>query len=168
MTFMKHRFNGSLYYKPGTAGGTGTLYAHLGVVKSFSRPRVSNDNPYSESQFKTMKYCPTYPDRFGSIEDARSFCHDFFSWYNSEHYHSGIKMLTPATVHKGEADKILQARAKTKVAAFKRHKERFVNGSPKTDKLEKEVWINAPEKEKGHNSTENPEVITLKAKKQGK
>ena len=120
------------------------LYAHLGVAKSHSRPRVSNDNPYSESQFKTMKYCLTYPDRFGSIEDANYFCKDFFSWYNNEHYHSGIKMLTPAAVHSGNAEDILSARSKIKAAAFELHKERFVRGCPKVDELKKEVWINPP------------------------
>jgi putative transposase len=136
------------------------LYAHLGVTKSHSRPRVSNDNPYSESQFKTMKYCLTYPDRFGSIEDANSFCRDFFSWYNNEHYHSGIKMLTPATVHSGDGDKILTARANTKAAAFERHKERFVKGSPKPEKLEKEVWINPPKAANKELHSENQEVIS--------
>jgi len=141
------------------------LYAHLGVTKSHSRPRVSNDNPYSESQFKTMKYCLTYPDRFGSIEDAKSFCRDFFSWYNNEHYHSGIKMLTPATVHNGDGDKILIARAKIKAAAFERHKERFVKGRPKIEKLEREVWINPPEAANKQLHSGNQEVKALKANK---
>lgn len=141
------------------------LYAHLGVAKSHSRPRVSNDNPYSESQFKTMKYCLTYPDRFGSIEDASSFCRDFFNWYNYEHYHSGIKMLTPVTVHSGDAEKILIARANTKAVAFKRHKERFVKGCPKVEKLEREVWINPPKSETVELHLENQEVKVLEAKK---
>lgn len=131
------------------------LMSHLGVVKSHSRPRVSNDNPYSESQFKTMKYCPTYPDRFGSIEDARAFCRDFFTWYNHEHYHSGINMLTPASVHQGKADEILRRRAEVKQEAFKNHKERFVNGRPKVQKLAREVWINAPITQKEYIVTEN-------------
>ena len=129
------------------------LYGHLGVAKSHSRPRVSNDNPYSESQFKTMKYSLTYPDRFGSIEDARAFCQDFFNWYNNEHYHSGIKMLTPASVHNGEGDKILKARAKTKSLGYRRHRERFVKGRPKAEKLVREVWINKPNDEKTHVNT---------------
>jgi len=141
------------------------LYAHLGVTKSHSRPRVSNDNPYSESQFKTMKYCLTYPDRFGSIEDANSFCRDFFNWYNNEHYHSGINMLTPASVHSGEANKILSSRAQTKSAAFERHRERFVKGRPKTHKLAKEVWINPPRAANNQLSSHNQEVVSIKAKK---
>ncbi len=141
------------------------LYAHLGVTKSHSRPRVSNDNPYSESQFKTMKYCLTYPDRFGSIEDANSFCLDFFNWYNNEHYHSGINMLTPASVHSGWADKILACRAQIKSEAFERHQERFVQGRPKTQKLAKEVWINPPKAANSQLSSNNREVVALKAKK---
>jgi len=141
------------------------LYAHLGVTKSHSRPRVSNDNPYSESQFKTMKYCLTYPDRFGSIEDARSFCRDFFEWYNNEHYHSGIKMLTPAMVHNGEAEQILTARANTKAKAFERHRNRFVMGCPEPGKLEKEVWINPPKWQMSNLYLENQEVKSLEVKK---
>jgi len=120
------------------------LLAHLGVIKSHSRPRVSNDNPYSESQFKTMKYCPTYPDRFGSIEDATAFCRDFFSWYNHEHYHSGLNMLTPHDVHTGKAAKRLTARAAILAQAYQRHKERFVRGKPTPKELVREVWINKP------------------------
>jgi putative transposase len=122
------------------------LLAHLGVIKSHSRPRISNDNPYSESQFKTMKYSMTYPDRFGSIEDARAFCRDFFKWYNNEHYHSGIKMLTPSMVHNGDSKNVLRKRAKVKIAAYNLKQERFVNGKPKLQKLDKKVWINAPKK----------------------
>jgi putative transposase len=141
------------------------LYAHLGVSKSHSRPRVSNDNPYSESQFKTMKYCLTYPDRFGSIEDASSFCRDFFNWYNYEHYHSGIKMLTPANVHSGEGERILLCRANTKLMAFERHQERFVKGPPKPEKLEHEVWINPPKARGANFYSENQEVKSIKAHK---
>ena len=144
------------------------LYAHLGVTKSHSRPRVSNDNPYSESQFKTMKYCLTYPDRFGSIEDAHCFCRDFFNWYNNEHYHSGIKMLTPSTVHRGDSDKILMARAQTKALAFERHKERFVKGCPKVEKLEKEVWINPPKARDMQFQSKNQEVMALNINKSQK
>jgi putative transposase len=145
-----------------------SLYAHLGVTKSHSRPRVSNDNPYSESQFKTMKYCLTYPDRFGSIEDANGFCVDFFNWYNNEHYHSGVNMLTPASVHSGDADKILASRAQTKSMAFERHRERFVKGRPKAQKLAKEVWINPPRAANSQFSSNNQEVEALKAKKSQK
>jgi transposase InsO family protein len=84
------------------------LLADLGVTKTHSRPYTSTDNPYSEAQFKTMKYCPEFPDRFGCLEDARSFCRDFFSWYNTCHYHSGIGYLTPEMVHYGQAQGLSQ------------------------------------------------------------
>jgi len=141
------------------------LYAHLGVTKSHSRPRVSNDNPYSESHFKTMKYCLTYPNRFGSFEDANSFCRDFFSWYNYEHYHSGIKMLTPADVHNGLGESILLCRANTKLMAFERHGERFVNGPPRPEKLDHEVWINPPKARKIDINEQNQEVKVKKTNK---
>ena len=111
-----------------------------------------------------MKYCLTYPDRFGSIEDANSFCRDFFNWYNNDHYHSGINMLTPVSVHNGDADKILAKRVSTKIKVFKRHRERFVNGRPKTQKLTKEVWINPPRVGDNQISSHNQEVKSLKAK----
>jgi len=120
------------------------LLATLGVTKSHSRPHVSNDNPFSESQFKTMKYRPDFPDRFGSQEDARGFCHDFFAWYNEEHYHSGIGLLTPAMVHYGRASKVLAARQDVLLASYAAHPERFVHKPPSPLALPKAVWINPP------------------------
>jgi len=120
------------------------LLADLGVVKSHSRPSVSNDNPYSESQFKTMKYRPEFPDRFGSIEDARTFCQIFFPWYNTEHYHSGIGLLTPEDVHYGRASKIIEGRTDVLRAAYEKHPERFKGKMPKPASLPDAVWINKP------------------------
>ena len=120
------------------------LLADLGVTKSHSRPSVSNDNPYSESQFKTMKYRPEFPDRFGSIEDARTFCQTFFPWYNTEHYHSGLGLLTPEDVHYGRAARIMEDREQVLMAAYERHPERFKGRIPKPMLLPDAVWINKP------------------------
>jgi putative transposase len=120
------------------------LMADLGITKSHSRPHVSNDNPYSESQFKTMKYRPEFPDRFGSIEDARFFCQNFFTWYNAEHYHSGICFLTPADVHYGRAELIIKERQAVLNAAYEKHPERFKGKMPKPGTLPTTVWINKP------------------------
>jgi len=120
------------------------LLGSLGVTKSHSRPHVSNDNPFSESQFKTLKYRPEFPDRFGSQEDARGFCGRFVRWYNHEHYHSGIGLLTPAMVHYGRAGEILAARQKTLDVAFAVHRERFVRKRPAPLALPEAVWINPP------------------------
>jgi len=120
------------------------LLATLGVTKSHSRPHVSNDNPFSESQFKTLKYRPVFPERFGCQEDARGFCQDFFQWYNHEHYHSGISLLTPAMVHHGQAAKILAARQDVLHAAYATHPQRFVNKRPAPQPLPEAVWINPP------------------------
>jgi putative transposase len=121
------------------------LLADLGVTKTHSRPHVSNDNPYSESQFKTLKYRPGFPDRFGSIQDARGFCQQFFAWYNREHRHAGIAMMTPEAVHYGHADKLHQARAEVLAAAYAAHPERFVRRPPAPKPLPTAVWINPPE-----------------------
>jgi len=121
------------------------LLADLGVTKTHSRPHVSNDNPYSESQFKTLKYRPGFPDRFGSIQDARGFCQQFFAWYNREHRHAGIAMMTPEAVHYGHADKLHQARAEVLAAAYAAHPERFVRRPPAPEPLPTAVWINPPE-----------------------
>jgi putative transposase len=123
----------------------GQLLADLGVTKTHSRPHVSNDNPYSESAFKTLKYRPGFPDRFGSIEDARRFCRDFFSWYNKEHRHSGIAMLTPEMVHYDLVDDVVTKRNSVLEDIYKKHPERFVKGLPKSKKPDNEVWINKPE-----------------------
>jgi putative transposase len=117
----------------------------LGVFRSLSRPRVSDDNPYSESQFKTLKYHRDFPERFGSLQDARVFLHAFFAWYNNEHRHSGIAMLTPAVVHAGKAAAVLDARHRVMLGAYAATPERFINGEPKCVELPKDVWINRPD-----------------------
>jgi len=121
------------------------LLADLGVTKTHSRPYVSNDNPYSESQFKTMKYRPDFPERFGSIQDARAWARPFFHWYNHEHHHSGLGLLTPVTVHYGQAQAVIEQRRKVLLAAYAAHPERFVRGEPKPPSLPTEVWINKPQ-----------------------
>ncbi len=120
------------------------LLADLGVTKTHSRPHTSDDNPYSEAQFKTLKYRPDFPDRFGSIADARSFCQVFFPWYNTEHRHSGIGLLTPETLHYGLADEVRAARAAVLKAAYAAHPERFVRQMPVPPIVPEAVWINQP------------------------
>jgi putative transposase len=120
------------------------LLVDLGVAKTHSRPHVSDDNPYSESQFKTFKYRPDFPDRFGSIEHARAHCRHFFAWYNCEHHHSGIAMLTPDAVHHGYAEKILEQRGAVLAIAYAAHPERFGRGAPTPLLPPKEAWINPP------------------------
>jgi putative transposase len=120
------------------------LLADLGVTRSHSRPHTSNDNPYSEAAFKTLKYWPAFPDRFGSIEHARSFCRIFFDWYNREHRHSGIAMMTPEQVHYGRAAEVHERRAKILAGAFNAHPERFVRGMPTAKMIPDAVWINPP------------------------
>ena len=120
------------------------LMADLGVTKTHSRPYVSDDNPYSESQFRTMKYRPEFPNRFGSIQDSRAFCQHFFQWYNQEHRHSGIGLLTPAMVHFGEAQTVLAKRQVVLDTAYQAHPDRFVRQPPKPLPLPSEVWINKP------------------------
>jgi putative transposase len=120
------------------------LMADLGVTKTHSRPYVSDDNPYSESQFRTMKYRPDFPDRFGSIQHSRIHSQFFFSWYNDEHRHCGIGILTPAMVHYGQAGQIIQKRQVVLDAAYLAHPERFVRSSPKPLPVPKQVWINKP------------------------
>jgi putative transposase len=121
------------------------LLSDLGVTKSLSRPHVSNDNPYSEAHFKTLKYRPEFPKNFGSIEDARQFCRGFFKWYNFEHYHSGIAYMTPGMVHSGKAEACNKARQRVLDKAFDEHPGRF-SRRPKVAKLPKEAWINKPKK----------------------
>ena len=123
------------------------LMADLGVTRSHSRPHVSHDNPYSEAQFKTLKYRPDFPDRFGCIEDARAFCQRFFSWYNAEHHHSGLGRNTPESVHYGRAAAIREQRAIILEAAYIAHPERFVRVKPQPPLLPTAVWINPPQKE---------------------
>jgi len=127
-----------------TSKSLALLLADLGVVKTHSRPHVSDDNPFSEAHFKTMKYRPDYPDRFGSIQDARRFCQDFFPWYNHQHHHSGLQLLTPATVHYGQAAQLISKRQAVLDGAFQAHPERFVRRAPQHPSLPEAVWINPP------------------------
>ena len=129
------------------------LLADLGVTKSHSRPQCSNDNPYSEAQFKTLKYRPEFPDRFGSFEDAHAFCTRFFRWYNGEHRHSGIGFHTPADVHYGRAEQVRAERAVVLDEAYAAHPERFVHKPPAPPALPTVAWINQPEDTLG---TTNP------------
>ena len=135
-----HADNGS----PMIAKTVAILLADLGVAKSHSRPHVSNDNPYSEAQFKTLKYRPDYPDRFGSVADARRWGRGFFAWYNDQHHHSGLGLLTPATVHTGRAETVRHKRQAVLQQAYQTHPERFVRGQPQPTKLPEAVWINPP------------------------
>jgi putative transposase len=118
------------------------LLESLGIERSHSRPRVSNDNAFSESQFKTMKYRPTYPKYFQSLAEARSWCQEFFAWYNNHHRHEGLAMLTPADVHHGRAQEKLANRANTMKAAFQTSPNRFVKGVPRPKELPASVAIN--------------------------
>jgi putative transposase len=120
------------------------LLSDLGVIKSHSRPHVSNDNPYSESQFKTMKYCPQFPERFGCIQDAREFGGGFFGYYNNDHRHSGIGLMTPAMVHYGRTEQVLATRQATLMAAYDAHPERFVRRPPTPPIVPQQAWINPP------------------------
>ena len=128
------------------ASSVALLLADLGVTKTHSRPHVSNDNPFSEAQFRTLKYCPQFPDRFGSIEDGRAFCHSFFSGHNDEHHHSGLGFLEPAVVHFGQAAAVRAHRSVVLTAAYAAHPERFVNGRPRPADLPTAVCINPPVK----------------------
>lgn len=121
------------------------LLADLGVIKSHSRPHVSNDNPFSEAQFKTLKYRPDFPDRFDSIEDARRHCQDFFGWYNDEHRHTGLGLHTAADVHYGLAETVRDKRAGVLDAAYAAHPERFVRKPPEPPKIPEISWINRPD-----------------------
>jgi len=120
------------------------LLADLGVTKTHSRPHVSDDNPFSESQFKTLKYRPEFPERFGSIQDARAFCQSFFPWYHTEHHHGGIGLLTPEVLHYGRADEVIARRQVVLSQAFQRNPERFVRAHPKPPARPTAVWINPP------------------------
>jgi putative transposase len=120
------------------------LLVDLGVAKSHSRPHTADDNPFSEAHFKTVKHHPTFPDRFGSLADARSWARAFFQWYNHEHRHSGIGLLTPATVHLGRAPAVTAARQGVLAAAYQAHPERFVRGRPQPPAPPTAVWINPP------------------------
>jgi putative transposase len=120
------------------------LLADLGVTKTHSRPHCPNDNPFSEAQFKTLKYMPEFPDRFGSQEDARGFCRRFFPWYNEAHRHSGLGYHTPADIHYGRAEIVHGRRADVLAAAYAIHPERFVRKPPEPPTLPGPAWINRP------------------------
>jgi putative transposase len=129
---------------PMTSKAVADLLRDLGVRRSHSRPTVSNDNPYSEAQFKTMKYGPMYPDRFASLADARDWVTTFVQWYNHEHRHSGLGLLTPAMVHGGTANAVVAARQAVLTAAAATHPARFVRGQPTPLTVPTEAWINPP------------------------
>jgi transposase InsO family protein len=135
------------------------LLADLGVTKTHSRPYTSTDNPYSEAHFKTFKYRPEFPDRFGSPEDARTHCHHFFPWYNHEHRHGGLALLTPADVHYGRAQERLAQRSRVLEVAFQAHPERFKGRPPLPGVLPEAVWINPPPKTTPEDASE-PTVST--------
>jgi len=135
------------------------LLATLGVIKSHSRPHVSNDNPFSESQFKTLKYRPDFPKRFQSFEEALSLCREFFTWYNEQHHHWGLGLLTPATVHYDRTADVLAHRQDTLDTAYAAHPERFVTGKPKPLKVPDEVWINPPQAKKTLQIVQNGMLI---------
>jgi putative transposase len=129
---------------PMKAKATAFLLADLGVTRSHNRPHTSNDNPFSESHFKTLKYQPRFPRRFGCIEDAKAFCRPFFDWYNQDHHHAGIGLMTPDQVHYGQADAIHAARQNTLDRACRDTPERFVNQPPKPPAKPTAAWINPP------------------------
>ncbi len=136
------------------AGTITELYDTLGIRRSLSRPRVSNDNPHAEAGFKTLKYRPDWPDRFNTIEEAIVHCETFFDWYNNEHHHTGIGLLTPADRHAGNGQAINQARQSVLDQAYQNHPERFPNGHPRPPVQPTRVWINPPSI--GNDQTNNP------------
>jgi putative transposase len=127
-----------------TSQSVAFLLADLGITKTHSRPHVSNDDPFSEAHFKTLKYRPAFPDRFGSLQDARGHGQSFFTWYNTEHHHSGLGLLTPHDVHHGLAEQRVAARATVLATAYAAHPERFPGGLPQPPACPREVWINPP------------------------
>lgn len=127
-----------------TSKSVALLMADLGVAKTHSRPHVSNDNPFSEAQFKTLKYRPDYPGRFGCQQEARSWAQEFFQWYNHHHHHSSLGLLTPADVHFGRTQAVLAQRQQVLSVAFQKNPERFVRGLPSPAQLPPAVWINPP------------------------
>lgn len=135
------------------------LLSDLGVTKSLSRPHVSNDNPYSEAQFKTLKYRPGFPQRFGCEQDGRAHCRAFFAWYNTEHRHSGIGMMTPESVHYGHAPHIQAARQQTLATAYARHPERFVRRKPSPPKMQEAAWINPPKEKSALQNVPGSQIV---------
>ena len=148
---------------PMKAKTVGQLLIDLGFTKSHSRPRVPDDNPYSEAHFKTLKYQPDYPDRFGSFQEALAWARGFFPWYNHQFYHSSLGLLTPASVHYGQAEIILDHRQQVLQAAYQAHPERFVQGPPQPSSLPAEVWINPPQMKTIHLSNQEVHARILKA-----
>ena len=136
------------------------LLVDLDIARSHSRPYVSDDNPFSEAQFKTLKYRPDFPDRFGCIEDARAHCLPFFNWYNAEHRHSGIGYMTPHSVHYGHAKAMLVTRQAALDAAYQAHPTRFKGKRPSTHPMPTAVWINPPPQE-STNTTAQTQPCTL-------
>jgi len=130
------------------------LLERIGVLKTHNRPYTSNDNPFSESHFKTMKYCPQFPEHFGSLEEAEKFCQSFFKWYNDEHYHSGILFLKPKSVHYNEAGEVLTNRHRVLLDIFEKNPARFNHKKPVLKKL-KPVYINPPKIESGKHIDKN-------------
>lgn len=129
---------------PMTAKTFSQFLVDLDILASYSRPRISDDNPYSESHFKTVKYAPTYPGRFSKPEDARAYFRVFFPWYNTQHRHSGLGLMTPENIHCGRAENLQIERQGVLDQAYARHPERFINGPPQAPKIPNEVWINQP------------------------
>ncbi len=136
------------------------LLADLGVTKTHSRPHVANDNPYSEAQFKTLKYRPEFPSRFGSIMDARAFCRSFFAHYNTEHHHSGIGLMTPEAVHDGRANQIQAARQEVLLQTYAAHPERFVRKPPEPPFLPSAAWTNPPAEKTPHEDRAHAMIAT--------
>lgn len=143
-----------------TSKSVALLMADLGITKSLGRPQVSNDNPFSESHFKTLKYQPMFPKTFGCIEDARQFCLHFFDWYNHEHYHSGIGFMTPSMVHYGAAEECCRRRQQVLADVYTRFPERFVKGAPKVSKLPSKVWINRPQESQDNDTISGITIIS--------
>jgi putative transposase len=135
-----HADNGSVMIAKSVAH----LLIDLDVIQSHSRPHVADDNPYSEAQFKTLKYRPDYPERFGGLVEARAWAHTFFIWYNDDHHHTGLGLLTPVVVHSGQAETVLQKRQQVLDIAYAAHPERFVKHAPVPAQLPLAVWINPP------------------------
>ncbi len=129
---------------PMTAKAVAHLLSDLGVTKTHTRPYTSNHNPFSEAHFKTVKYRPDFPDRFGSLQDARAWARPFFDWYNHQHRHTALALMTPAMVHAGRDAQVIQQRQRILDAAYQAHPERFVRGQPRPGVLPTAVWINPP------------------------
>lgn len=143
---------------PMTSKAVAQLLEDLGVSKSHSRPYTSNDNPFSEAQFKTMKYRPDYPDRFADMKQARAWAVPFFDWYNNDHRHSSLGLMTPQMVHFGHAAQVTQQRTQVLQSAYERHPERFVKGVPQPPLLPDAVWINPPRPDNGQSTSAAPTV----------